>query len=179
MVNLATITERRPYNAASEFVDGNVKAGRGNKVAFKEGNRSITYGALQKESCRFASGLASLGFGHESRMVMLALDTIEFPVAFWGAIRGGVAPIPLNTLLATEQYAYMIDDSRAAVLFVSEALAKTVEPALPKMSWLKAVIVAGDKSAISTGKAPSTFTPHSCTPQKPTPNKCSACVKTT
>jgi 4-hydroxybenzoate-CoA ligase len=154
MVNLAAITERRPYNAASDFVDANVSAGRGSKVAFKEGNRTLTYGDLQKETCRFASGLAALGFGHETRMVMLALDVIEFPIAFWGAIRGGVAPIPLNTLLSTEQYAYMIEDSRAAVLFVSEALAKTVEPVLPRMSWLKAVIVAGDKKAISTGTIP-------------------------
>ncbi len=145
MVNLAAITERRPYNAASDFVDANVSAGRGSKVAFKEGNRTLTYGDLQKETCRFASGLAALGFGHETRMVMLALDVIEFPIAFWGAIRGGVAPIPLNTLLSTEQYAYMIEDSRAAVLFVSEALAKTVEPVLPRMSWLKAVIVAATR----------------------------------
>jgi 4-hydroxybenzoate-CoA ligase len=154
MVNLGAVTERRPYNAASDFVDANVSAGRGSKVAFKEGNRTLTYGDLQKETCRFASGLAALGFGHETRMVMLALDVIEFPIAFWGAIRGGVAPIPLNTLLSTEQYAYMIEDSRAAVLFVSEALAKTVEPALPRMPWLKAVIVAGDKKAISTGTIP-------------------------
>ncbi len=151
MVNLSAVTERRPYNATSEFVDANVAAGRGGKVAFKEGNRTLTYGELQKESCRFASGLKAFGFGHETRMVMLALDTIEFPIAFWGAIRGGVAPIPLNTLLAAEQYAYMIEDSRASVLLVSEALAKTVEPILPKLSWLKAVIVAGDKRAISGG----------------------------
>lgn len=154
MVNLAAITERRGYNAASDFVDANVAAGRANKVAFKEGNNTLTYGGLQKESCRFASGLAALGFGHETRMVVLALDTIEFPIAFWGAIRGGVIPIPLNTLLSTEQYAYMIEDSRAPLLLVSEALAKTVEPALPKMSWLKAVIVIGDKKIISTGGIP-------------------------
>lgn len=154
MEHLAAITERRPYNAASDFVDANVEAGRGGKTAFKEGGRSLTYGELQKQSCRFASGLASLGFGHESRMAMLALDTIEFPVAFWGAIRGGVTPIPLNTLLTTEQYHYMLEDSRAAVLFVSEALAKTVEPALPRVSSLKAVVIAGNKQAISTGDIP-------------------------
>jgi 4-hydroxybenzoate-CoA ligase len=151
MANLAAITERRPYNATSDFVDANVRAGRGGKVAFKEGNRTLTYGELQKESCRFASGLGALGFGHESRLVMLAIDTIEFPIAFWGAIRGGIAPIPLNTLLNADQYAYMIEDSRAAVLLVSEALAKTIEPALPKMSWLKSVIVIGDKRALAAG----------------------------
>lgn len=154
MVNLAAVTERRAYNAASDFVDANVAEGRGNKVAFKEGNNTLTYGELQKESCRFASGLAALGFGHETRLVVLALDTIEFPVAFWGAIRGGVIPIPLNTLLSTEQYAYMIEDSRAPLLLVSEALAKTVQPALPKMSWLKAVIVIGDKKIIKPESIP-------------------------
>jgi 4-hydroxybenzoate-CoA ligase len=155
MVNLAAITERRPYNAVSDFVDANCTSGRGSKVAFTEGNRTLTYGELQKETCRFASGLKALGFGHESRMVMLALDVIEFPVAFWGAIRGGIAPIPLNTLLASDQYAYMIEDSRAAILLVSDALAKTVEPILPRMSWLKAVIIIGDKKTISTGNIPS------------------------
>jgi 4-hydroxybenzoate-CoA ligase len=155
MANLAAITERRAYNAASDFVDANVSAGRGSKVAFKEGGRSLTYGDLQKDSCRFASGMKSLGFGHETRMVVLALDVIEFPVAFWGAIRGGIIPIPLNTLLSTDQYAYMIEDSRASVLLVSDALAKTVGPALSRMSWLKAVIVIGDKKSITTGSIPS------------------------
>jgi 4-hydroxybenzoate-CoA ligase len=152
MSSLASITERRPYNAANDFVDANVSAGRGNKVAFKEGSRTLTYGDLQKDTCRFASGMKALGFGQETRVVLLALDVIEFPVAFWGAIRGGIIPIPLNTLLSAEQYAYMIDDSRASVLLVSEALAKTVEPVLSKMTWLKAVIVIGDKKALAGGK---------------------------
>lgn len=154
MVSLGAVTERRPYNAANDFVDANVTAGRGGKAAFKEGSRTLTYGELQKETCRFASGMKALGFGHETRMILLALDVIEFPVAFWGAIRGGIIPIPLNTLLSTEQYAYMIEDSRAPVLLVSEALAKVVEPALPKMGSLKAVIVIGDKNAISAQSIP-------------------------
>lgn len=154
MEHLAAITERRPYNAVRDFVDANVEAGRGGKAAFREGGHSLTYGELQKESCRFASGLAALGFGQESRMAMLALDTLAFPVVFWGAIRGGVVPIPLNTLLTTEQYVYMLEDSRAAVLFVSEALSKVVEPALSRVSSLRAVIITGNKEALSTGRIP-------------------------
>jgi len=154
MVGLTAITERRAYNAANDFVDAHIAAGRTNKVAFKEGNRTLTYGELQKETCRFASGMKALGFGHETRMVMLALDVIEFPVAFWGAIRSGIIPIPLNTLLSTDQYAYMIEDSRAAVLLLSDALAKIIEPALPKMTWLKAIILIGDKKAIAAGNIP-------------------------
>jgi 4-hydroxybenzoate-CoA ligase len=122
---------------SSDFVDANVEAGTGRQGRVQGRQPLADLWRIAEGSCRFASGLASLGFGHESRMAMLALDTIEFPVAFWGAIRGGVVPMPLNTLLTTEQYVYMLEDSRAAVLFVSEALAKVVEPALSRMSSFK------------------------------------------
>ena len=53
---------------------------------------------------------------------MLMLDTVDFPIVFLGAMRAGIVPVPLNTLLTAEQYAYVLADSRARVLFVSEAL---------------------------------------------------------
>src|SRR6202171_3012268 len=91
------LSARRPYNAAADFVDANVARGNGKKVAFKEKDRALTYGELQAASCRFGRGLEKLGLRHEGRIVLLHLDTIEFPIAFWGAIRAGVIPIPLNT----------------------------------------------------------------------------------
>ena len=30
---------------------------------------------------------------------MIMLDTVDFPIVFLGAIRAGVVPVPLNTLL--------------------------------------------------------------------------------
>jgi 4-hydroxybenzoate-CoA ligase len=151
MVHLEALTLRRPYNAAVEFVDGNVEAGRGGKTAFREGARSLTYGELQTATCRFASGLKALGLRQESRVLMLATDTLEFPIAFWGMLRAGVIPVPVNTLLGADQYAYMLEDSRAEALFVSPALAKTVEPVLAQLSWLHTIIVAGDAGAIDGG----------------------------
>ena len=151
MSSLEAIAARRAYNAAADFVDANVAQGRGAKIAFKEGSRALTYGDLQKDSCRFASGLYALGFEREARVAMLALDVLEFPVAFWGAIRAGIVPIPLNTLLNTEQYGYMLEDSRVQALVVSDALAKVVEPIIGKLPALRAVIVIGDPNSISTG----------------------------
>ena len=60
-----------------------------------------------------ANLLATYGLPRESRVAMLLLDTVDFPVAFWGAIKAGVVPVCLNTLLTTEQYAYILGDSRA------------------------------------------------------------------
>jgi benzoate-CoA ligase family protein len=136
-------TARRAYNAAAEFVDANVARGRGHKVAFADADRTLTYGDLQKETCRFARGLAALGLRQESRVVLLMLDTVDFPIAFWGAIRAGMVPIPLNTLLTPEQYAYMLDDSRAEAIVVSPPLVKAIAPILGDLTSLRTAVVAG------------------------------------
>ena len=75
-----------------------------------------TYAQLHAFSCRFASALDAAGIGRERRLAMLMLDTVDFPVAFWGAIRAGVVPVPINTLLPAEQIAYILADSRAEAL---------------------------------------------------------------
>ncbi|HEV2957778.1 MAG TPA: benzoate-CoA ligase family protein, partial [Xanthobacteraceae bacterium] len=134
-------TIRRPYNAAAELVDGNVKRGLADKVAFIDPERTLTYGALQADSCRFARGLAALGLEQEARVALLMLDTVDFPIAFWGAIRAGIVPIPLNTLLSPEQYAYMLEDSRAEAIVVSPALVKSVAPILERLTRLRVAIV--------------------------------------
>src|SRR4249919_2756580 len=115
---LEDVLQRRPYNAVSDFVDANVARGLGGKVAFTDSERSLTYGALQERSCRFATALKALGLREENRVVLLFHDTVDYPVAFWGAIRAGVVPIPVNTLLTAEQYAYLLADSRAAAIVV-------------------------------------------------------------
>jgi len=144
-------TVRRAYNAAAEFVDANVARGLSDKVAFTDPERTLTYGALQADTCRFARGLAALGLQQESRVALLMLDTVDFPIAFWGAIRAGIVPIPLNTLLTPEQYAYMLEDSRAEAIVVSPALVKAVAPIVGKLTRLRrAIVPAPDPGRLGT-----------------------------
>ena len=83
----------------------------------------LTYGELADGVARVGPMLARLGLQREDRVAMMMLDTVDFPVLFWGAIRAGIVPVPLNTLLTAEQYRYILEDSRAKVLFVSRAVA--------------------------------------------------------
>jgi 4-hydroxybenzoate-CoA ligase len=136
--------QRCAYNAAADFVDANVARGLGDKVAFRDGTRSLTFKELQQQTHRFAAALCSLGLKQESRIALLMHDTIDFPIAFWGAIRAGVICIPLNTLLTTEQYEFMLADSRAEALVVSAPLLNVVAPILDRVRALRAVVVAGD-----------------------------------
>jgi 4-hydroxybenzoate-CoA ligase len=138
--------ERRPYNAAVDFVDVNVARG-GGKIAFDDGARSLTYADLQTATFRVAHGLVALGLKPETRIALLMLDTVDFPVAFWGAIRAGVVPIPLNTLLTSEQYAYMLGDSRAEAVFVSLPLLPAIVPILDRLPSLRTIVLAGAKPA--------------------------------
>ncbi len=136
-------TERGPYNASTDFIDRNIEAGRGNKVAFIDPERSLTYAALRDGSKRFADGLLRLGLRQESRILLLMLDTVDYPVAFWGAIRAGIVPIPLNTLLTAEQYAYIFADSRAEAIVVSAPLLGMAEKVLAALGTSRPIVVAG------------------------------------
>ena len=81
---LDDLLQRRPYNAASDFVDANVARGLGQKVAFIDTERTLTYGELQARTFQFAAALKTLGLRPEDRLLLLLPDTVDYPVAFWG-----------------------------------------------------------------------------------------------
>ncbi len=131
------------YNAAVDLVDHNVDAGRGDKPAFVDPDRTLTYAALRDDCSRMGGLLNEHGLEPECRVAMLVLDTVDFPVIFLGSIRAGVIPVPLNTLLPTEQYEYILADCRAQALFVSAPLLGVVEPILQRLPALRHVFVVG------------------------------------
>ena len=96
------------YNAVTWLLDRNVEEGRGGKLVFADTVSELTYGGLQKETRRLANLLRRLGVRREERVAMIMLDTVDFPIVFLGAIRAGIVPVPLNTLLTTDQYAYVL-----------------------------------------------------------------------
>jgi 4-hydroxybenzoate-CoA ligase len=114
------------YNACAELLDSNVEHGRGDKIAFVDDAGSITYAELQIATRRFANLLKSRGVRREERIALILSDTIDYPIAVLGAIRAGVVPVLINTLLASEQYNYMLNDSRAKAVFVSASLLENV-----------------------------------------------------
>jgi 4-hydroxybenzoate-CoA ligase len=131
------------YNAVTWLLDRNVEEGRANKLAFTDTVSELSYGDLQKQSRRLANLLRRLGVRREERVAMIMLDTIDFPIVFLGAIRAGVVPVPLNTLLTSDQYAYVLADCRARVLFISEALLPVVNDMVGRMPDLEHVVVSG------------------------------------
>ena len=137
----------RIYNAAVDMVDRNVAEGRASKPVFIDPNETLTYGELAARCNRMANLLATYAIPREARVALLLLDTVDFPVAFWGAIKAGVVPVALNTLLTTEQYAYILGDSRAKALFVSAPLLPVVQPILGTAAVPQARVRLGRRGA--------------------------------
>ncbi|HRK18016.1 MAG TPA: benzoate-CoA ligase family protein [Hyphomicrobiaceae bacterium] len=135
--------EFKTYNAAKEFVDRHRTSPYRDKPAFVDPARSLTYGELAETTDRFANLFTACAIPTEARVALLMLDTISYPPAFWGAIKAGIVPVPLNTLLTTEQYGYILADSRARAVVVSAPLLPAIKPLLGKLPHLKHVFVDG------------------------------------
>lgn len=143
-------------NAAAYFIDRHRHGEFSSKPAFIEadgGERQLNYGELAEQSDQLAHLYERHGLRRDDRAAMLVLDTIEFPVIFWGSLKAGVIPVPLNTLLSSDVYKAMLLDSRARALFVSSALFATIEPILNDTPDLKVVFIIGaDEEKPSQGK---------------------------
>ncbi len=133
----------RRYNAAVDLVERNLIAGRGDKIAYIDDAGRYTYGDLARRVNRAANALAGLGLEMEQRVMLLHVDGIDFPSVFLGAIKAGIVPVAANTLLTTDDYRFMLEDSRARALIVSEQLLPAVAPLLGTLPHLKHVIVSG------------------------------------
>jgi len=134
----------RQYNAAWDLIQRNLQAGRAGKAAFIDDHGSYSFGDLAERVNRFGNVLHGMGLQAEDRVMLCLLDTIDFPTAFLGSIQAGIVPIAANTLLTTADYDFMLGDSRAKALIVSEALWPAFAPIVAKHPTLRHVIVSGN-----------------------------------
>src|SRR5246127_2437137 len=120
----------RDYNFAADILRRNLDAGRADKIAFIDHRGKYSYADRAARVERFGHVLRGLGVRGEERVLICLLDTIDWPTAFLGAIKAGVVAIPVNTLMTEDDYRFMLDDSRARVLVVSEELLPKFAPAI-------------------------------------------------
>jgi benzoate-CoA ligase family protein len=134
------------YNFAADILDRNLMAGRAAKPVYIDPRGSWTYGDLAGRVERFGNALRALGIRREERILLALLDTIDWPTAFLGAIKAGVIAVPVNTLMTEEDYRFMLADSRARLLVVSEPLLPKFVNLIGSSPDLLHVIVSGEKA---------------------------------
>jgi len=135
------IPETEYFNAADWFIDRNIRQGRGHKTAIFTRHRNYTYNDLQKMVNKTANALWDLGVRIEDRVLMVMLDVPQFYAIFFGAIRIGAVPIPVNTMMTAKDYEYYLNDSRARVLVISEELRPVIHQIQGDLPYLRDLIV--------------------------------------
>lgn len=139
------------FNFAAHLISLNVN--RPTKAAFIDDIGSLSYGELEARVRRFASGLRDLGVKREERVLLAMLDVNDWPVAFLGAIYAGIVPVAVNTLLTADDYAYMLEHSRAQAVLVSGQVLPALKAALTKADHeVRKVIVSRAAAPLDFGE---------------------------
>ncbi|MGH9502753.1 MAG: benzoate-CoA ligase family protein [Terriglobales bacterium] len=136
------------FNAATYFIDRHLQEGRGEKIAIEAEEISVSYRQLGESVNRFGNGLRQLDVRIEERIFLLLLDGPEFAISFFGAIKIGAVPVPVNTLLKTSDYHYILNNSRARVAVVSESLYPQLA-GWEKLRYLQHIIIVGAKLPVA------------------------------
>jgi benzoate-CoA ligase len=144
------VTIKEEFYNASAILDDNLIMGRENNIAIYYGDETYTYARLAGLANRTGNALKELGVEQENRVLMLLLDTPQFPATFFGAIKIGAVPIPVNTVLKPADYQYFLNDSRAKAVVVSGPLYKQIEAVRCKCKHLKHVVVVDGDDAPGT-----------------------------
>src|ERR1700676_4781558 len=134
----------RDYNFAADILKRNLDAGRAKKLAFIDDHGSYSYGDLADRVERFGNVLRSIGMRREERALICLTDTIDWPTAFLGAIKAGVVAVPVNTLMTEAEYRFILEDSRARLLIVSEELYARFANLIGSCPDLEHILVSGN-----------------------------------
>ncbi len=158
------------FNVAVPFIDRHIVEGRAARVAIRAAEGDVTYAELADRVGRCGNALLGLGLQRGERLLMVVKDCPEFFYLFWGAIKTGIVPVPVNTLLRADDYRYMIEDSGCAALAWSAEYDEAVQGALAGVPLRPAhcLRVEGEGASVRalTGTAPAALAPAGTTAEE-------------
>lgn len=129
------------YNAASALLDSALAKGWGMRTAIRCGEQTLTYAQVAEGANRAGNALRTLGVEMEQRVVALLYDSPQFAYTFFGAMKIGAVPVPINTQLRPQDYLYMLNDSRARVLVVEADIWAQIASLRQQFTFLRHVVV--------------------------------------
>jgi len=154
VIDAAALGVPDTFNAAAHFVDRHVAEGRADRIAIECGDERVTYGGVFANVNRAGAAMRDrFGVRPEERVLLLLLDGPAFVYAFFGAMKIGAVPVPLNTLWTPADYEYVVRDSGASIVLVSPELAPKIErlPSSARRRLRHVVVVSGDGRELTTG----------------------------
>lgn len=132
------------YNAV-DILEHNL-AERADKVALYSTTREMTFQQVSTEVNQIGNALLKLGVRVGDCVGLLTPDSPEWVTAYFATLKVGAVSLGINTLLKSYEYDYILNDSRARVLFVHESLLPAIDEIRAKQTYLEHVVVIGGSS---------------------------------
>ena len=107
---------------------------RGDRLAMREEDRFFTYAELEERTARVATALLAKGLKKGDRIAWIGKNSDIYFTLFYGAARAGIVMVPVGWRLAPPEWAYIINDTKAKLLFVGkgfESAPASMEGMLP------------------------------------------------
>lgn len=134
------------YNLASQLIDENVTRGLRDKIAVYYQDRAYTYGEIQRMVNQAANAFHILGVGMDQRVLLVLYDSPEAVASFFGAIKVGAVPVPINYMYTGDDFRYLLNNSRARTLVAHEDFVEELEAWRDRFLFLENTLVVGHKT---------------------------------
>jgi len=134
------------YNVTTKLIDDMVDKGLGDKVAVYYKDETYTYSDMQSLINKVGNALKILGVHMEERVMLAMYDSPEAMACFFGAIKIGAIPTPVNYMYTMHDYRYLLNNSRARTLIADADFIEEIEGFKEKFLYLENTIVVGKKT---------------------------------
>jgi acyl-coenzyme A synthetase/AMP-(fatty) acid ligase len=139
-----------PINAAELLLS----TGDGNRVALECGERLLSYSALRDAVRRAAGAWRGLGLRTGDRVLVYAPDSIEWVLAYLGAIWAGGVAVGLNSRLFEKDLAVVLADSGARFVFCDPGSVATLNGLMRDQPGAPRVVAQSEARALWSAAAP-------------------------
>lgn len=113
-------------NLAVEVLDAPIARGCGEHVALVGDHGAVSYRALQQLANSVAAGLTKHGLKHGDLVLIKLSNSVEFAAIFLGAVKLGVIPVLVNSLLTAVESQAVLEQARPKLIFTEAARAAAV-----------------------------------------------------
>jgi acyl-CoA synthetase (AMP-forming)/AMP-acid ligase II len=97
------------------------------------GQRSMSYREARESANRIANALVADGLAKGDRVAVLAKNSLDYMLLYYGSFKAGVVPVPLNYRLAGPEWSYIIQDAEARAVIASGGYVAEIEKLRPEL----------------------------------------------
>jgi long-chain acyl-CoA synthetase len=112
------------------------------RVAYVQMGDEITYRRLDELTRAFAAWLQHAGFKKGDRIAIMLPNTLQYPIALFGALRAGLVVVNTNPLYTAPELEHQLADSGATAILVIENFAHVLEKVLARTSVKRVLVTA-------------------------------------